>query len=77
MQLGEIIANFFAALLMLCVLSMVFLLAGKPLWPEEGKARMVLLLPPDAITTASIKAPTHPHLPESIDAGLLQPKPPH
>ncbi|TGS69014.1 polymerase [Mesorhizobium sp. M3A.F.Ca.ET.201.01.1.1] len=75
MQLGEIIANFFAALLLLCILSVVFLLAGKPLWPDEGQARMVILLPADAFTTAAIKAPTHLHLPDNIDTRIVQPRP--
>ncbi|RWB67669.1 MAG: polymerase [Mesorhizobium sp.] len=73
MQLGQVIANFFAALLLPCILSVVFLLAGEPLWPEDDKARMVILSQPDA--TASIKAPTHPHLPDSVDIRLVHPRP--
>ncbi|TIW23236.1 MAG: polymerase [Mesorhizobium sp.] len=74
MQLGEIIANVIAALLLMCFLVVAFFVVGKPLWPER-EAKMVILLPPDAITTASIKAPSHPHLPDVVDAGLVQPRP--
>ena len=75
MQLGEIIANIFAALLVACILAFVFLLAGKPLWPQH-EAKMVILLPPDVMTTSSVK-PTRSHtdLPESFDIKLVQPRP--
>ena len=74
MQLGEMIANLCAAILVTCGIATVFLLAGKPLWPDN-KAEMVIVLPPDAMITASVPGPTHPRLPDSVDAGLLQPKP--
>ncbi|RRH89560.1 polymerase [Mesorhizobium tamadayense] len=75
MQLGEIIANFFAALLVICVLAVVFFVGGgKPLWPEH-ETKMIILPPPDAITTGSVRTPTHPPLPDTIDAGLVQPRP--
>ncbi|MEZ2328839.1 polymerase [Mesorhizobium sp. RCC_202] len=74
MQLGKIIANLCAAILAACCLATVFLLAGKPLWPDN-KAKMVVLLPRDAMTTASIPGPSHPRLPDSVDAGLLQARP--
>lgn len=54
MQLGEIIANVIAALLLMCSLAVAFFVVGKPLWPER-EAKMVVLLPPDAMTTGSIK----------------------
>lgn len=33
MQLGEIIANVIAALLLMCFLAVAFFVVGKPLWP--------------------------------------------
>jgi hypothetical protein len=74
-QLGEMIANVFAALLLMCVLLVVVFVAGHPLWPADNKGKMVILLPPDAITTGSITAPTHLHLPDAIDGDLVQPRP--
>lgn len=73
-QLGEMIANLCAAILLMCLVATVFLLAGKPLWPDEG-AKMVILLPPDAMTTASVARPTHARLPDHVDAGLVEPRP--
>ncbi|CDX21563.1 O-antigen polymerase (modular protein) [Mesorhizobium sp. ORS 3324] len=74
MQLGEMIANLFAALMLMCVVAAVFFVAGKPLWPHR-EAKMTVVLPPDAITTGSVRAPTHPRLPDTVDAGLVQPRP--
>lgn len=74
MQIGEIIADLLAAVLLICVIAVIFLVAGKPLWPIR-EAKMVILLPPDAIATASIKAPTHPPLPDRVDTRILQPRP--
>ncbi|OHV87418.1 hypothetical protein ORS3428_21605 [Mesorhizobium sp. ORS 3428] len=73
-MLGEVIANVFAALLLACVLAIIFAVAGRPLG-RELEAKMVILFPPDAMTTASVRAPTHPRLPDSIDGGLLQSRP--
>ncbi|MBZ9761249.1 hypothetical protein LB553_10215 [Mesorhizobium sp. CA8] len=75
MQLGEIIANLFAALLLACILGAVFLVATQPIWPDHHKGQMVVLPPADAITTGSIKATTHPHLPNAVDGNLVQPRP--
>ncbi|CDX55579.1 conserved exported hypothetical protein [Mesorhizobium plurifarium] len=75
MQLGHMIANLFAVVLLMCVLATVIVIAGQPIWPDAHKPKMVILLPPDAITTGSIKAPTHTHLPNQVDAGLVQPRP--
>ncbi|AZO28480.1 MULTISPECIES: polymerase [unclassified Mesorhizobium] len=58
MQLGSIIANIFAALLLICALAIGFFIFGKPLWPED-RARMAIVLPIDTATTASVK-PTSP-----------------
>lgn len=35
MQLGEIIANLFAAVLLICVVALVFFAGGRPLWPDR------------------------------------------
>ncbi|MCA0050200.1 polymerase [Mesorhizobium sp. B283B1A] len=74
MQIGEIIANLLAAVLLICVIAVIFLVAGKPLWPIR-EAKMVIVLPPDAIATASISAPTHPPLPDRVDTRIVQPRP--
>ena len=75
MQLGEIIANVFAALLLFFVLAAVIVVANEPLWPEHHKGRMVILIPRDAITTGSVKATAHAHLPNVVDGSLVQPRP--
>lgn len=53
MRLGEIIANTFAAILVICGLALIFLVAGRPLFPRRP-ARMIVLLPGTPETTASI-----------------------
>lgn len=53
MHLGEIIANMLAAILVVCGLALIFLVAGRPLFPRR-QARMVVLLP-DPDKTASIR----------------------
>ncbi|MGT2466387.1 polymerase [Mesorhizobium atlanticum] len=53
MRLGDIIANTFAAILVICGLALIFLVAGRPLFPRR-QARMVVLLPDSPDTTASI-----------------------
>jgi hypothetical protein len=75
MQLGEMIANFFAALLLACILGAIFVLASQPIWPEQAMGRMVILVPPDGVTTGSIKAVTHSQLPDSVEGNLVQPRP--
>ncbi|RWM06974.1 polymerase [Mesorhizobium sp.] len=74
MHLGELIANILAALLLMCVLAVAFFAASQPLWPDR-EAKMVILIPPDVLTTASIKAPTHPRLPDAVDTRLVKPRP--
>jgi len=74
MRLGEIIAETFAALLLICILAVVFFLGGKPFWPEH-QAKMTILLPPDAMTTGSVKRSTYPNLPDTVDPKLIQPRP--
>ncbi|CDX11952.1 O-antigen polymerase [Mesorhizobium plurifarium] len=54
MRVGEIIANTFAAVLLVGGLAVVFLIAGRPLVPRR-QARMVVLLPADPDKTASIR----------------------
>jgi ABC-type siderophore export system fused ATPase/permease subunit len=73
MQFGEFIANMFATVLLLGLLAIVFFLFGKPLWPERT-ARMVIILPVDAIRTAAINT-THLDLPPNFNVGLVQPRP--
>lgn len=53
MRLGEIIATTFATILVICGLALIFLVAGRPLFPRR-QARMIVLLPADPSTTASI-----------------------
>ena len=74
MNLGEMIANTFAAVLLILLFTIVFVLAGKPLFPRR-EAKMVILMPPDGTTTGSIRAPTHLHLPDTLDLTLVQPRP--
>lgn len=45
MRLGSIVANIFAALLLICALAIGCFIFGKPLWPEH-RARMAIVLSP-------------------------------
>jgi len=74
MRLGDIIAETCAALLVACVLAIVFFLGGRPVWPER-EVKMMVVLPPDAMTTGSIKRSTHPNLPDSFNTALVPPRP--
>ncbi|WP_320235747.1 hypothetical protein [Mesorhizobium montanum] len=74
MQPGEMIANTFAAILAVCGLALVFLVAGRPLFPKR-QARMVVILPADQNTTASI-INKHPHLPMTFNLALAPSRPP-
>jgi len=74
MQFGEIIANVLATALLVCVLAAVLFLFGGPIWPEP-KARMVILLPADAMTTASVRKGNEPSLPETFDIKRALPRP--
>ncbi|WP_202379461.1 polymerase [Mesorhizobium sp. 131-2-5] len=73
MQFGELIANMFAAVLLLGLLAIGFFIFGKPVWPERT-ARMVIILPVDAMKTAAINT-TRLHLPANFEVGLVQPRP--
>ncbi|PBB24101.1 MULTISPECIES: polymerase [unclassified Mesorhizobium] len=73
MQIGEIIANLFATVLLLGLLAIMFFVSGKQLLPERT-ARMVIVLPVDAIKTAAFKN-THLNLPSSFNVGVVQPRP--
>lgn len=73
MQLGEIIANVFAAILVACALVIVFLVAGRPLFPRR-QARMVVVLPADADTTSAISS-SHLYLPATFNLALAPHKP--
>ncbi|RWB65733.1 polymerase [Mesorhizobium sp.] len=66
MRLSEMIAELLVALLVVAALAVAFFLAGKPLWPEHT-ALMMILVPQDAITTATFS----PCLPATIDAGVV------
>ncbi|RUV97090.1 polymerase [Mesorhizobium sp. M1A.F.Ca.IN.022.07.1.1] len=74
MQLGEIIANLFAAVLLICVVALVFFAGGRPLWPDR-EAKMVILLPPDAMRTGSVRALAHVRLPDAFDTRMVQRRP--
>ncbi|ARP67747.1 hypothetical protein A9K65_013905 [Mesorhizobium sp. WSM1497] len=72
MEPGEIIADALAACFAICLLAIILLLFGKPLWPEQH-VRMTIF-PPAQMTTASIKAAT-PNLPTGFDLRAAPPKP--
>ena len=74
MQLGEWVANVLAALLLVSILAVVLFISSQPLLPEHHKGKMVILLPPDAITGSTMTS-RHPNLPAQVDANLLQPRP--
>ncbi|ESY89874.1 polymerase [Mesorhizobium australicum] len=74
MQLGEIIANTLAILLLVCFLASTFFLFGKPLWPEQH-ARMIIIVPVDAMATASTSRGGSPVLPGTFQTGLAHPRP--
>ncbi|MDX8542056.1 polymerase [Mesorhizobium abyssinicae] len=74
MRLGDIIAEMLAALLVVSVVAVLFFLGGKPFWPDH-QAKMVIVLSPDAMTTALIRSSARPHLPDTVDADLLRPRP--
>ncbi|KAA3441691.1 polymerase [Mesorhizobium sp. SARCC-RB16n] len=74
MQLGEIIANTLAILLLVCFLAGTFFLFGQPLWPRQH-ARMVIILPVDTMTTASTGRNGTPVLPGTFDTSLAHPRP--
>jgi|GEM_PF-5070426 len=67
MQPGRMIANLFAMLLVAGMVGAAFLVFGRPLWPVR-EARMVILLPIDAIATGSLrKGCVAPCLPDRFD----------
>jgi hypothetical protein len=70
MQLGEMVL--FAAPLPVCVLAEDASLPAKRL-ARSPQGQDGNFLPPDAITTGSMKAARPLHLPEAVDAGLMQP----
>lgn len=76
MQPGEMIANLFATLLLGALIGGVFLVFGRPLWPERH-AQMVILLPIDTIATGSVrKTCLEPCLPARFDLRLAPARPP-
>ncbi|KUM27717.1 hypothetical protein AU467_15060 [Mesorhizobium loti] len=75
MQPGEFIANLFAALLLAAVIAGIFLVFGRPLWPQRH-AQMVILLPLDPATTGSVrKVCFEPCLPPRFDLKLAPQRP--
>ena len=55
MRWGEMIANAFAAIFVVRGLALIFLVAGRPLFPRR-QARVVVLVPAKRETTSSIAA---------------------
>lgn len=55
MRWGEMVANAFAAIFMICGLALIFLVAGRPLFPRR-QVRVVVLVPAKRETTSSIAA---------------------
>ncbi|MCF6127954.1 hypothetical protein EN904_28775 [Mesorhizobium sp. M7A.F.Ca.CA.001.07.2.1] len=72
MHPGEIIANAFAAGLVIILIAVFFLIFGKPLWPERH-VRMVIIPPAHRMTTAIKSA--GPDLPNKIDLEVVRPRP--
>lgn len=72
-QFGEMIANVAAILLLLGLLAIIFFISGKPIFPAR-MARMVIILPVDAIETAAVKK-TRLDLPPNFNVGLVRPRP--
>ncbi|MBZ9849264.1 polymerase [Mesorhizobium sp. CA14] len=76
MQPGKIIANLFATLLFAGLVGSVFLLFGRPLWPQRH-AQMVVRLPIDMMATGSVRrACVEPCLPARFDLKLAPVRPP-
>ncbi|UCI06425.1 polymerase [Mesorhizobium sp. B1-1-8] len=76
MQPGEMIANAFAFLLLAGLVGGIFLVFGRPLWPDHGRAQMVILLPVDPATTGSVRRICfEPCLPPRFDLKLAPPRP--
>ncbi|MBZ9764293.1 polymerase [Mesorhizobium sp. CA8] len=73
MRLGEIIANTFAAMLLICGVALIFLVGGRPLFPRR-QARVVVLLPADPDKTASIRD-ARQQLPGYFDVALAPRRP--
>ncbi|MDX8483218.1 polymerase [Mesorhizobium sp. VK24D] len=76
MQPGEIIANAFAALLLAVLIAGIFLVFGRPLWPER-RAGMEVLIPVDPATTGSVRRTClEPCLPPRFDLKRASARPP-
>lgn len=74
-QPGRMIANLFAALLLALLIGGVFLLFGRPLWPQRD-AQMIVFLPIDTMATGSVrKACVEPCLPARFDLKLAPVRP--
>ncbi|MBZ9776059.1 hypothetical protein [Mesorhizobium sp. CO1-1-8] len=73
MQLGEIIANAFAAGLVIVLVAVTFLIFGAPLWPERN-VRMVIIPSVHRMTTTAINK-AGPDLPTKFDLTVVRPRP--
>jgi hypothetical protein len=74
-QPGNMIANLLAALLLALMIGGVFLLFGRPLWPQRD-AQMIVLLPIDTMATGSVRrACVEPCLPARFDLKLAPARP--
>ena len=73
MQLGEVIANAFGAGFVICLVAVLFLVFGKPLWTER-QVRMVIFPPVHKMATAAIKT-SAPELPTNFDLSRAAPRP--
>lgn len=74
MQYGEIIASVLTAVLLACMLAISLFMSARPLWPEP-RVRMVILMPVDALTTASLRTGDYPNLPKTFDINMAQLRP--
>lgn len=72
-QIGEIIANAFATILLIGLLAITFLISGKQ-FGSQSMARMVIILPVDPLKTAVFQK-KYLDLPVNFDVGLIQPRP--
>ncbi|RVA17471.1 hypothetical protein EN939_10225 [Mesorhizobium sp. M7A.F.Ca.CA.002.05.1.1] len=73
MHPGEIIANAFAAGLVIILIAVFFLIFGKPLWPERH-VRMVIIPPAHRMPTSAVNN-TGPDLPTKFDLSIVRPRP--
>jgi len=73
-QIGEMIADVFATILVIGLLAIMFLIPGNQIW-SQPMARMVIILPMNPLKTAALQK-KYLDLPANFDVGLVQPRPP-